>query len=64
MAPGSRELELRWLGAELVQEAQESLPCLEHRAVTSLYPMKHPRAQAFIAENLCFRNLDLCCSLL
>lgn len=52
MAPGSSELELWCLGAELVQEGRESLPCLEHRAVTSLCAMKHPRGQAFIAESL------------
>lgn len=52
MAPGSRELELWWLGPELVLEARESLPCLEHRAVTSLYATKHPLGQAFIAESL------------
>lgn len=68
MAPGSRELELWWLGPELVQEARESLPCLT--ALSCHIPVSHgtsPRSGFYCKEPgryLCFRILGLYCSLL
>lgn len=67
MAPGSRELELPWLGPELVQDARESLP--SSAALSCDIPVScetSPRSGFYCEEPgsyLCFRILGLYCSL-